>query len=42
MQYYEVELDRKQVRLTDEGEKAAQDIAGVGWFYTGTTWSGRT
>jgi len=35
-QYYEVEYDRKQVRMTDEGEKAAQDIAGMGSFYTGT------
>ncbi len=34
-QYYEVEFDRKQVRMTDEGEKAAQDIAGMGSFYTG-------
>ena len=35
-QYYEVEYDRKQIRMTDEGEKAAQDIAGMGSFYTGT------
>jgi len=35
-QYYEVEFDRKQVRLTDPGEKAAQDLAGMGSFYTGT------
>ncbi|MDI6449565.1 preprotein translocase subunit SecA [Anaerobaca lacustris] len=35
-QYFEVEFDRKQVRMTDEGEKAAQDIAGMGSFYTGT------
>jgi preprotein translocase subunit SecA len=35
-QYYEVEFDRKQVRMTDPGEKAAQDIAGMGSFYTGT------
>ena len=35
-QYYEVELDHKQVRLTDAGEKAAQDLAGMGSFYTGT------
>ena len=34
-QYYEVEYDHKQVRLTHEGEKAAQDIAGIGSFYTG-------
>jgi preprotein translocase subunit SecA len=35
IQYYEVEFDHKQVRLTHEGEKAAQDIAGIGSFYTG-------
>jgi len=35
-QYYEVEIDHKQVRMTDEGEKAAQDLAGMGSFYTGT------
>jgi preprotein translocase subunit SecA len=35
-QYYEVEFDRKQVRMTDAGEKAAQDLAGMGSFYTGT------
>ncbi len=35
-QYYEVEYDRKAVRMTDEGEKAAQDIAGMGSFYTGS------
>jgi preprotein translocase subunit SecA len=35
-QYYEVEFDRKQVRMTDMGEKAAQDIAGMGSFYTGS------
>jgi preprotein translocase subunit SecA len=40
-QYYEVEFDHKQVRLTNEGEKAAQDIAGIGSFYTGANmeWS---
>jgi preprotein translocase subunit SecA len=40
-QYYEVEIDHKQVRLTNEGEKAAQDIAGIGSFYTGANmeWS---
>ncbi len=40
-QYYEVEYDHKQVRLTNEGEKAAQDIAGIGSFYTGANieWS---
>jgi preprotein translocase subunit SecA len=36
VQYYEVEFDRKQVRMTDPGEKAAQDIAGMGSFYTGS------
>ena len=35
-QYYEVEYDRKHVRLTDAGEKAAQDITGLGSFYTGS------
>ena len=35
-QYYEVEFDHKQVRMTDPGEKAAQDLAGMGSFYTGT------
>ncbi len=35
IQYYEVEYDHKQARLTHEGEKAAQDIAGIGSFYTG-------
>jgi preprotein translocase subunit SecA len=35
-QYYEAEFDHKQVRLTDAGEKALQDLAGVGSFYTGT------
>jgi len=41
IQYYEVEFDHKQVRLTNEGEKAAQDIAGIGSFYTGANmeWS---
>jgi preprotein translocase subunit SecA len=41
VQYYEVEYDHKQVRLTNEGEKAAQDIAGIGSFYTGANmeWS---
>jgi preprotein translocase subunit SecA len=41
VQYYEVEFDHKQVRLTNEGEKAAQDIAGIGSFYTGANmeWS---
>ncbi len=35
-QYYEVELERKQAHLTHEGVGAAQDIAGVGSFYTGS------
>ncbi|MHC4740558.1 MAG: preprotein translocase subunit SecA [Planctomycetota bacterium] len=35
-QYYEVELERKQVHLTHEGVGAAQEIAGVGSFYTGS------
>ncbi len=35
-QYYEVEYDRKSVHLTHEGTGAAQDLAGVGSFYTGT------
>ena len=33
--YYEVELDRKSIRMTHEGIAAAQDIAGVGSFYVG-------
>ncbi len=41
VQFYEVEFDHKQVRLTNEGEKAAQDKAGIGSFYTGANmeWS---
>ncbi|MBL7153558.1 MAG: preprotein translocase subunit SecA [Phycisphaerae bacterium] len=35
-QFYEVEFDRKQAHLTHEGVSAAQDIAGVGSFYTGS------
>ncbi len=35
-QYYEVEYDRKAVHLTHEGIGAAQDIAGVGSFFTGS------
>lgn len=35
-QYYEVELDRKAVHLTHEGVGAAQEIAGVGSFFTGS------
>jgi preprotein translocase subunit SecA len=35
-QYYEVEHDRKAVHLTHEGVGAAQEIAGVGSFFTGS------
>ena len=35
-QYYEVEFDRKQIHLTHEGIGAAQDIAGIGSFFTGS------
>ncbi|UCG57174.1 MAG: preprotein translocase subunit SecA [Phycisphaerales bacterium] len=35
-QYYEVEIDRKQAHLTHEGVGAAQDIAGIGSFFTGS------
>jgi len=35
-QYYEVEIDRKAVHLTHEGVGAAQEIAGVGSFFTGS------
>ena len=35
-QYYEVEIDRKQIHLTHEGVTAAQEIAGVGSFFTGS------
>ena len=35
-QYYEVEIDRKAVHLTHEGIGAAQNIAGVGSFFTGS------
>ena len=35
-QYYEVEYDKKAVHLTHEGVGAAQDIAGVGSFFTGS------
>ncbi|MHC4926821.1 MAG: preprotein translocase subunit SecA [Planctomycetota bacterium] len=35
-QYYEVEQDRKAVHLTHEGIGAAQEIAGVGSFFTGS------
>jgi preprotein translocase subunit SecA len=36
VQYYEVELDRKQVHLTHEGVGAAQDAAGIGSFFVGS------
>jgi len=35
-EYYEVEYDKKAVHLTHEGVGAAQDIAGVGSFFTGS------
>ncbi len=35
-QYYEVEFDKKAVHLTHEGVGAAQEIAGVGSFFTGS------
>jgi preprotein translocase subunit SecA len=35
-QYYEVEHDKKAVHLTHEGVGAAQDVAGVGSFFTGS------
>ncbi len=35
-QYYEVEFDRKAVHLTHEGVGAAQEIAGLGSFFTGS------
>jgi len=35
-QFYEVEYDRKAVHLTHEGVGAAQEIAGVGSFFTGS------
>ncbi len=35
-QYYEVEYDRKAVHLTHEGIGAAQEIAAVGSFFTGS------
>ena len=35
-EYYEVEYDRKAVHLTHEGVAAAQEIAGVGSFFTGS------
>lgn len=36
VEYYEVETDRKAAHLTHEGIGAAQDLAGVGSFYTGS------
>ncbi len=36
VQLFEVENDRKAVHLTDEGTGSAQEIAGVGSFYTGS------
>ncbi len=35
-EYYEVEYDRKAVHLTHEGITAAQDIAQIGSFFTGS------
>ncbi len=35
-QYYEVEFDRKAAHLTHEGVGAAQEIAGLGSFFTGS------
>ena len=35
-QYYEVEYDKKAVHMTHEGVGAAQEIAGVGSFFTGS------
>ncbi len=35
-QYYEVELDKKSVQLNHDGIGAAQKIAGIGSFYTGS------
>jgi len=35
-QYYEVEHDKKAVNLTHEGVGTAQEIAGLGSFYTGS------
>jgi len=36
VQFFEVENDRKAVHLTHEGIGSAQDIAGVGSFFTGS------
>jgi len=35
-QFYEVEFDKKAVHLTHEGISAAQDVAGIGSFFTGS------
>ena len=35
-EYFTIEIDRKAVRLTEAGEISAQEIAGVGSFYTGS------
>ncbi len=35
-EYYEVEYDRKAAHLTHEGIGAAQDLAGLGSFFTGS------
>jgi len=35
-EYYEVEYDKKAVHLTHEGVGAAQEIAGLGSFFTGS------
>ncbi|MCF7975821.1 MAG: preprotein translocase subunit SecA [Phycisphaerae bacterium] len=35
-QYYEVEVDRKSAHMTHEGVGAAQEIAGIGSFFTGS------
>jgi preprotein translocase subunit SecA len=36
VQYYEVEVDRRAVHLTHEGIGKAQELAGVGSFFTGS------
>ncbi len=35
-EYFEIEYDRKSVHLTHDGIGAAQDLAGVGSFFTGS------
>jgi len=35
-QYYEVEADRKSAHMTHDGVGAAQEIAGIGSFFTGS------